>query len=49
MNYQSKEFLDAVETLATNAGLELPQRVQGESFEKYKKIVEANLISKDLS
>ena len=47
MNYQSKEFLDAVETLATNAGLELPQRVQGESFEKYKKIVEANLISKD--
>ena len=47
MNYQSKEFLDAIETLATNAGLELPQRVQGESFEKYKKIVEANFISKD--
>ena len=47
MNYQSKEFLDAVETLAANAGLELPQRVQGESFEKYKKIVEANSISKD--
>ena len=38
MNYQSKDFLDAVETLAANAGLELPKKIHGESFEKYKKI-----------
>ena len=47
MNYQSKDFLDAIETLATNAGLEIPQKIQGESFEKYKKIIDANEHAKD--
>ena len=47
MNYQSKDFLDAIETLATNAGLEIPQKIQGESFEKYKKIIDANEHARD--
>ena len=47
MNYQSKDFLDAIETLATNAGLEIPQKIQGESFEKYKKIIDANGLARD--
>ena len=47
MNYQSKDFLDAVETLAANAGLELPKKIHGESFEKYKKIIDANVAAKD--
>ena len=47
MNYQSKDFLDAIETLATNAGLEIPQKIRGESFEKYKKIIDANEHARD--
>ena len=47
MNYQSKDFLDAIETLATNAGLEITQKIQGESFEKYKKIIDANGLARD--
>ena len=47
MNYQSKDFLDAIETLATNAGLEIPQKIHGESFEKYKKIIDANGLARD--
>ena len=47
MNYQSKDFLDAIETLATNAGLEIPQKIQSESFEKYKKIIDANGLARD--
>ena len=47
MNYKSKDFLDAVETLATNAGLEIPRKIQGEFFEKYKKIVDANGLARD--
>lgn len=47
MNFQSKDFLDAIETLATNAGLEIPQKIQGESFEKYKKIIDANGHARD--
>ena len=47
MNYQSKDFLDAIETLAINAGLEIPQKIQGESFEKYKKIIDANGLARD--
>ena len=47
MNYQSKDFLDAVETLAANAGLELPKKINSESFEKYKKIIDANVAAKE--
>ena len=47
MNYQSKDFLDAVETLAINAGLELPKKINSESFEKYKKIIDANVAAKE--
>ena len=47
MNYQSKDFLDAIETLATNAGLEIPQKIQSESFEKYKQIIDANGLARD--
>ena len=34
MNYQSKDFLDAIETLATNAGLEIPQKITQDIFQK---------------
>ena len=47
MNYQSKDFLDAVETLAANAGLELPKKINSDSFEKYKKIIDANVAAKE--
>ena len=35
MNYQSKDFLDAIETLATNAGLEIPQKIQDKKVNSY--------------